>query len=405
MMKFFANRDINRLAAHLALVSLAWSLAGIFFMVFLLRAGLPPAQIFVLAAAILGLRFALRPLVVIVASTIGLRRTFIFGTLLSAIQFPAIALVHGVRPALLLFCGLSSLSQVFYWTCYHVFFASLGDIEHRGKQIGARQAFSAVAGVIGPAAGGIMLTNFGPWIAFGAAAAIQVAAVYPLLHVEEPKITQPSPRGAFAAARLGILLFFADGWIQNGSATAWSIVMFQALAERFDNFGGVLAVAALGGALGGMVLGRFIDMGHARRSVWLNAVILAVGLILKAICGSNPIAVVGIAIGTTLFSGLYFPYWMTAVYNAGKIAPCTFRFQFASEGGWDVGGVLACLVAAAVCAANLPIEAVIALALPMVAVQALLVDASYIAHDHAGGVRSVHTSLPPHKILRRDGQP
>jgi MFS family permease len=259
--------------------------------------------------------------------------------------------VHGVGPALLLFCGISSLSQVFYWTCYHVFFASLGDIEHRGKQIGARQALSAVAGVIGPAAGGIMLTNFGPWIAFGAAAAIQVAAVYPLLHVEEPKITQPSPRGAFAAARMGILLFFADGWIQNGSATAWSIVMFQALAQRFDNFGGVLAVAALGGALGGMVLGRFIDMGHARRSVWLNAVILAVGLILKSICGSNPIAVVGIAIGTTLFSGLYFPYWMTAVYNAGKIAPCTFRFQFASEGGWDVGGVLACLVAAAVCAA------------------------------------------------------
>jgi hypothetical protein len=139
-----------------------------------------------------------------------------------------------------------------------------------------------------------------------------------------------------------------------------------------------------------MVLGRFIDMGHARRSVWLNAVILAVGLILKSICGSNPIAVVGIAIGTTLFSGLYFPYWMTAVYNAGKIAPCTFRFQFASEGGWDVGGVLACLVAAAVCAANLPIEVVIVLALPMVAAQVLLVDASYIAHDHAGGVRSIH---------------
>jgi hypothetical protein len=84
---------------------------------------------------------------------------------------------------------------------------------------------------------------------------------------------------------------------------------------------------------------------------------------------------------------------MVAVYNAGKIAPCTFRFQFASEGGWDAGGVLASLVAAAVCAANLPIEAIILLALPMVAAQALLVDVSYIAHDHAGGVRSVQTPL------------
>ena len=84
MIKFFANRDINHLAAHFALVSLAWSLAGIFFTVFLIRAGLLPAQIFLFAAAILALRFALRPLVVIVASTIGLRRTLIFGTLLSA---------------------------------------------------------------------------------------------------------------------------------------------------------------------------------------------------------------------------------------------------------------------------------------------------------------------------------
>src|SRR3974390_1294144 len=120
MMMFFANRDINRLAVHLALVSLAWGLGGTFFTVFLLRAGLPPVQIFVLAGAILALRFALRPLVVVVASTIGLRRTLIFGTILSALQFPAIALVQGVGPAMILFGVTSSLSQVFYWTCYHV---------------------------------------------------------------------------------------------------------------------------------------------------------------------------------------------------------------------------------------------------------------------------------------------
>jgi hypothetical protein len=74
---------------------------------------------------------------------------------------------------------------------------------------------------------------------------------------------------------------------------------------------------------------------------------------------------------------------MTTVYNAGKIAPCTFRFQFASEGGWDVGGISASLVAATICAANLPSEAVILLALPMVVVQAVLVDASHITHDRA----------------------
>ena len=175
--------------------------------------------------------------------------------------------------------------------------------------------------------------------------------------------------------------------------------MFKAVAERFDNFGGVLAVAALGGALGGMILGRYIDMGHARRTVLFNAVILALSLILKSSSAGNPVAVIGITIGTTLFSGLYFPYWMTAVYNASKIAPCTFRFQFASEGGWDAGGIFASLVAAAVCTANLPIEAVIVLALPVVALQALLVDASYRQHNHADDIRSVQLS----QQLRQDG--
>src|SRR5476649_2166415 len=160
---FFGNRDINRLAVHAALVSLAWSMAGIFFMVFLLRAGLPPAQIFLAIAAILALRFALRPLVLIVASRFGLRPTLLLGTFLSAFQFPAIALVHGVGLELALFCAISSISQVFYWTCYHAYFGSLGDVDHRGKQVGARQALGAMAGVIGPVAGGIMLTSAGPW--------------------------------------------------------------------------------------------------------------------------------------------------------------------------------------------------------------------------------------------------
>jgi len=380
---YFANRDINRLAAHYTLVSLALALAGTFFLVFLLSGGLPLAQIFLAFAAILALRFTLRPLVIVVASAIGLRRTLVLGTALGALPFLAIVLVRGIGPPLLAFCIVSSISQVFYWTCYHVFFGSLGDSGHRGKQVGAREALVALAGVVGPAAGGLLLTNLGPWFAFGAAFAIQLAAIFPLLAVEEPKIVRPAPAGAFAAAKIGIQLFFVDGWIQNSAVIAWSAVIFETLGARFDRFGWVLAAAALAGALGGMVLGRFMDMGHARRSVWLSAGILALGFVLKAMSGGHPVAVIAVAIATTAFSGLYIPYWMTAVYNAGKLAPCTFRFHFAAEGGWDAGGVVAGLIAAAIYGAGLPLSAIILLALPAVAVQALLLDARYLAHDRA----------------------
>ena len=82
---------------------------------------------------------------------------------------------------------------MFYWTCYHAFFAALGDVEHRGSQLGARQALSALAGILGPAAGGAMLAAFGAWTAFGAAAIVTIAAAIPLRAVAEPRILRVAP--------------------------------------------------------------------------------------------------------------------------------------------------------------------------------------------------------------------
>lgn len=385
----FSNRNINQLALHATLASLAWSVGGTFFMVFLLKAGLPPAQIFLTAAAILALRFVLRPLVAIVASRFGLQLTLIFGTSLCAFQFLTLPFVHAIDISLVLFCAVTSLSQVFYNTCYHVYFSSLGDNGHRGKQIGIRQIFGALAGVVGPAAGGVMLTISGPWIAFGVAFLIQVAAIFPLLKVEEPKLKPFSFNDTLATARTAIGLYLTDGWIQTGSALAWSIIMFNALAGRYDDFGGALSLAALAGALGGYIFGRYIDLGHARHGVWPYAAILAASLVLKSICGHGPLAVVVVATVTTFSGGFYIIYWMTTPYNEGKNAPCTFRFQFACEGGWDIGGSLAGVTASIVYSAGLPLELIILLGLPMVAVQAVLLNKSYRTSDLVASNQSV----------------
>jgi hypothetical protein len=102
------------------------------------------------------------------------------------------------------------------------------------------------------------------------------------------------------------------------------------------------------GAIGGLLFGRLIDKGRARPAVWLNAAVLAVGLVLRSVTFGHVVAVVTVAVGTTMLSGLYLSSWMTPVYNEAKISPCVLRFQFAAEGGWDVGGALAGGVAAAI---------------------------------------------------------
>jgi hypothetical protein len=83
---------------------------------------------------------------------------------------------------------------------------------------------------------------------------------------------------------------------------------------------------------------------------------------------------------------LYVPSLMTASYNEAKASPCPPRFHYPAEIGWDVGGSLACLAAAALCAYGLSLQAIIVLALSMVAIQAFLLDASYAGRNSAIGL-------------------
>jgi DHA1 family inner membrane transport protein len=223
-----------------------------------------------------------------------------------------------------------------------------------------------------------MLAAFGPWAAFGTAAAVTAAAVIPLRGVAAPAVLRQAPAGAFRAARSGVLLFMSDGWIVVSSAVAWDMAAFRTLGSRYDAFGGVLALAALAGAVGSLVLGRVIDQGHARRAVLVNAIGLAAVVLLKALSAASPPLVLVAASIAAAFGGFYIPVLMTAVYNAAKASPCALRFHFAAEGGWDIGGVAACLAAAAVLAAGAPLSAAILLALPAIPLQALLLRRSHL---------------------------
>jgi MFS transporter, DHA1 family, inner membrane transport protein len=124
-----------------------------------------------------------------------------------------------------------------------------------------------------------------------------------------------------------------------------------------------MALAALAGAVSGLLLGRFIDAGHGGRAVWLAAGSLVLVIALRAAsCGDPFLAVVANAAGA-LVPALYVPTMMTAVYNQAKGSPCALRFHIAAEGGWDVGAASGCMVAAALLWAGAPISLGILLSL------------------------------------------
>src|SRR5882757_684456 len=165
-MAYFRNNTVNLLNLHYALHSLALSGSGAFFAVFLLKSGVPaPAVLASLALILLG-RLLIRPSVLVLAKRWGLKPLVIAGTVATGLQYPLLAEVQGIGPTLLALCAIAAVGDTLYWTTYHAYFASLGDAEHRGQQVGAREAISAVVGVIGPLATGWALTTLGPRVAF-----------------------------------------------------------------------------------------------------------------------------------------------------------------------------------------------------------------------------------------------
>ena len=378
-MAFFRSRMVNLLNLHYGIHSIALSGAGAFFAVYLLKAGLSVAWVLGSLALILAGRFLIRPIVVPLAVRFGMRPLVIAGTCLTAVQYPLLAAVHGVGPALFVLCAIAALGDTFYWSSYHAYFAALGNHEHRGSELGAREAIAAMAGIVSPLATGILLVAFGPLVAFGSAAVLQVSAALPLFFTPEVAVAHKVP-GAFKAAIPGMVLFLADGWIAAGYGFVWQIVLFLSLAESFTAFGGALALAALVGAAAGLLLGRLIDAGHGRRAVWYGLGALAVTTILRAVSpGHALLAVIANALGALVVC-LYIPTLMTAVYNQAKSSPCVLRFHVAAEGAWDVGAASGCLVAATLAAFGVALSVPIMLSLLGAAALFLELRRYYAAH-------------------------
>jgi hypothetical protein len=278
----------------------------------------------------------------------------ITGTLLAAMQYPLLGEVRGVG------------GEAFYWSTYHAYFAALCDDQHRGQQIGMREAIAKIAGIASPLGTGWLLVAFGPRVAFGATSVIVMLAALPLLWAPDVRVARHVD-GAFRAAVPGMLLFAADGWIAAGYVLVWEIALFLSLGESLLAYGGALAIAALVGALGGLVLGRHIDGGNGKTAVSYAFGTFAVIIVLRALAtGDATLAVLANALGS-LGACLYIPTLMTAVYTQAKRSPCTLRFHVVTEGGWDAGGASGLLAAALLTALGVPLWVSILLSLAGVA--------------------------------------
>ena len=376
-MAFFGNDAVNRVNLHSAVQAFAQAGGGVFVLVFLLRGGLSVAAVLLSMAAILSVRFALRPIILPLAKRWGMKPLLIAGTLMLAIQYPLVATVQGIGIPLVAFCLVAAVGEIFYYPTYNAYFASIGDTEHRGHQIGAREALVAVAGILAPLLGAWALVTFGPHPMFAGFGVIQALAVVPLIGTPNVAVRKTAP-GAFRAARLGAILSASDGWFDACFIFVWQIALFFSLSQNYSAYGGAMALAGLVGAVFGLLLGRHIDVGHGVRAVALCYGALAAVVVLRSVSVDVPwLAVIANAPGA-LLGPLLLPA-STAFYNLAKASPCPMRFHMATEGGWDLGCISACLLAAGLVTAGVSLPIVMLVALPALAVAALLLRGYFMS--------------------------
>jgi hypothetical protein len=345
-MAFLGNDAINRVNIHYGVQAFAQGAGGIFNLAFLLKAGLSiPATLLTFAAILTG-RFVMRPAILPLAKNWGLKPLVIIGALGVACQYPLLPLVHGIGLPLVALCLVSSIGEVFYWASYHAYFSVLGDAEHRGHQIGAREALVSVIGIAAPIAGSWSLVTLGPGPGFAGVGLIQALSVLPLLGAPNVTIAATAP-DAYRSSWPGVLLQIADGWLGACFYYLWQIALFVSLGRSITAYGGAMALAAFVGALSGLALGRHIDLGHGRRAVLIAYGVTALVILLRAASVGSPwLAVAANALGP-LVGAMVAAAMMTVFYNLGQRAHCPLRFQIAAEGGWDIGCLAGILTAAA----------------------------------------------------------
>lgn len=375
-MAFFRNEAINRLNLHTSVQTFAQAGGGVFFFVFLLTVGVPAHWALAAEAGVVAGRFVLRPLILPLARRLGLKPLLVVGALAMALQYPLLAEVSGVGGQLAVLAATRCLAEVVYWVSYNAYFASVGDPEHRGHQISAREAAVAAVGVVAPIVGAWALVTAGPRWMFGGMALVQVLSVLPLLGAPNVPV-RPEASGVLRAARLTMALNALDGWIDSFFFYVWQIVLFVTLAESFSAYGGAMALAALAGAAFGLLLGRHVDLGGGRRAALIAYT--AMGLVVLArwaAAGDPALAVVANAAGP-IGIALLAPAVGVANSNLVKASPCSLRATIANEGAWDAGCFFACLTAAGIAAAGAPLGPAILLALPAIAVTYVLLRRYY----------------------------
>lgn len=351
-----AARQFRLLMLHCMLWSLGMSIACGFVDAYILHLGFDMAAALGMHALLLLFRFGVRMVLLPLVRRLGMHRAMLLGAAVAALQF--LPLIYARQPLwLAAWIAIVSTGECIYWPIYHAATAVCGGHGRRGRQIAMRQMVSTVISIVGPVAGGLILTRLGPAAEFGAGSGLSLLAITPLFWMRRLDLgaVPDVRRSVLSADRVGLSAFAADGWISAGLAIAWPMILFKSLNADFTALGCAGSLAAVAGAVAGLGCGIAIDRGHRHRLSRAVMVALLAGIAIRVVAAWAPWAALTANALAAAVSGVYVPVLMSVIYDRAKRSGSAYQFHLSAEAGWDGGCILGCVAAAGVVLSGAPI--------------------------------------------------
>jgi len=162
--KFFPKKEMTEIYISVAIRAFALSLLSLFVPLYLyieLGYGLSVVLGFFIVYALV---FALAtPGAAKIAARIGLKHCILLSVPMHVIYY---FLLYGLKSypiPVYLVSVFFGLGNAFFWIAFHIEFAKVSDHNHRGEEVGKRQAVGLAAWLVGPLVGGVLID----WIGFG----------------------------------------------------------------------------------------------------------------------------------------------------------------------------------------------------------------------------------------------
>jgi MFS family permease len=340
-----AANPLGAITLHSGLQSFAENTGGLFMTAFLVRQGVSQPLALAAFAALVMTRFAMRAVILPLAVARGLRAVVLMGIAIRAAGYVLLGFVHRADGWMLGYVLAMGLGSVLYWTAWHAYNAAIAQTATRGRQVSLQQAASSGVAIIAPLIGGLIHDRMGPIAGFALIAAIQLAAAWPLLFAPDARVAAQA-RVDRRLIRFAGPLYCAEGLHSGTVNVVWNLALFVSLGEQFGAFGGTMALSGACAAGASLIIGRRIDAGHGRAMVPLAYGCAGLAVLVKAFAWLHPVT----AIAATALGALVTPITQVALlaplYAMARGSACPLRFAMATEAGWDLGCMMACLLAA-----------------------------------------------------------